>query len=462
MREINHLRSRLGMPLVDARLNDFGVAVEGDAKPKPAKAKSTSGHAKDHTEAREIYQGLLSRRPKCLKSTRPMPSGLPKRRRVTARRPSAPWQRWGPTAAPSCVTTVASRSFWREGSSTGCPRMPPGRRTPATNGPPGFTEAWFRRNPELNNTLRIYHGYPGRDDNQCCNVASREDRRARAEFGVGKGREKQKLILAFIEDEFPDMVEQERLDLLTLILDTMYSLRPRPRGQSPRRPSRQLRNLRTRSAQAPPATPPRVVAHGVGARDRVAQGWFSPAQPPANSFLARPAVAIRRHIGQPAPSAAHNTATGAPVGARRAEEAAEEGRQEMTLPTHPTRRSLGLIAPPRWGTWAGAQELARREGHRRFGGETEAAPAARRRGVPGSRLSRGITTPCGELIDVIDNWQLWAEQGFPYRSVMTPDRDSIKLEDTLGILWRRKREHRPHSQGHHSSRTPRRREERRS
>jgi hypothetical protein len=79
---------------------------------------------------------------------------------------------------------------------------------------------------QTNGTLRIYHGYPGRGDSQCCNAATREDRKAQAEFGPRKGREKQNLLLAFLEHEFPDRTEPERLDLLNKILDTLYSYDP--------------------------------------------------------------------------------------------------------------------------------------------------------------------------------------------------------------------------------------------
>jgi hypothetical protein len=90
---------------------------------------------------------------------------------------------------------------------------------------------------QTNGTLRIYHGYPGANNKHCCNVASREDAKAREKFGPSKGAEKQKMILAFLEDEFPDMKREDRLALLSKILDTMYSYDPgigvnRPPGTS--------------------------------------------------------------------------------------------------------------------------------------------------------------------------------------------------------------------------------------
>jgi hypothetical protein len=79
---------------------------------------------------------------------------------------------------------------------------------------------------QTNGTLRIYHGYPGRSRDDCCNVASRENKEARAKFESGKGSEKQTMILAFLEREFPDRTEDERSDLLSKILVTLYSYDP--------------------------------------------------------------------------------------------------------------------------------------------------------------------------------------------------------------------------------------------
>jgi hypothetical protein len=88
---------------------------------------------------------------------------------------------------------------------------------------------------KTNGTLRIYHGYPDRNNHHCCNVASREHEKARAAFKSIKA-EKHDLVLAFIEDEFPEITGEQRLDLLSEILDTMYSYDP---GIGVNRPGRQ-------------------------------------------------------------------------------------------------------------------------------------------------------------------------------------------------------------------------------
>src|SRR5262249_1208192 len=58
LREINQLRDRLGLPRVDARLNEIAAAVKAavEARPKPVPAAMP-----DHAEAREIYQTYLKK-----------------------------------------------------------------------------------------------------------------------------------------------------------------------------------------------------------------------------------------------------------------------------------------------------------------------------------------------------------------------------------------------------------------
>jgi hypothetical protein len=79
---------------------------------------------------------------------------------------------------------------------------------------------------QTNGTLRIYHGYPGRHADHCCNIASRQHREAQAAFASGAGLEKVGMLRAFIEQELTGLTSDERLDLLNEILDTMYGYDP--------------------------------------------------------------------------------------------------------------------------------------------------------------------------------------------------------------------------------------------
>jgi hypothetical protein len=79
---------------------------------------------------------------------------------------------------------------------------------------------------QSNGTLRVYHGYPGRRDDQCCNVANRQDEAARAAFDPGKGFEKLNAVLAFLKHEFPGRTEEEHREVINEILNTLYTYDP--------------------------------------------------------------------------------------------------------------------------------------------------------------------------------------------------------------------------------------------
>lgn len=223
LQTINQIRSRLGMPLVDSRLNAIG-AVEKSAKPRPAKAKPRPGDGQDHAEAREIYQAYLKKF-KELEVYRAYAERVAKATTGNGQTPVRPLATMGTGGGPLLCDHCGKPIILEGGQFHGVTADVAWQKSPRDK-----WTSWILGGMvveiQTNGTLRIYHGYPGRDDKYCCNVARREDERAREEFGPGKGREKQKAILAFLEHEFPDMAEQPRLDLLTNILDTMFSYDP--------------------------------------------------------------------------------------------------------------------------------------------------------------------------------------------------------------------------------------------
>jgi hypothetical protein len=79
---------------------------------------------------------------------------------------------------------------------------------------------------ETNGTLRIYHGYPGHGAKHCCNVARRKEEKAQSQFKSTRTPETFRKLLAFLEHEFPEQTEKERLNLLNEILNTMFSYDP--------------------------------------------------------------------------------------------------------------------------------------------------------------------------------------------------------------------------------------------
>ncbi|MCI0703452.1 MAG: hypothetical protein L0241_20425 [Planctomycetia bacterium] len=225
LREINQLRSRLGMPLVDAHLKEIGVAaaVEEEAKPEPVEVQ-------DHTEAREIYQAYLKKIEE-LEVHQAYAEQVAKATSGPGQTPVRPLATMGTNGGPLLCDHCGKPIVLEGGQFHGVTADVAWKQNPRGN-----WNSWIHGGMvveiQTNGTLRIYHGYPGRDTKHCCNVASREDKKARDKFESSNGSETQNRILAFpmirafLEHEFPDRTEEERLDLLNKILDTMYSYDP--------------------------------------------------------------------------------------------------------------------------------------------------------------------------------------------------------------------------------------------
>jgi len=232
LREINQIRSQLGMPLVDARLREIGAADE-KSKPKPTEEKPKS-EAQDHTEAREIYQAYLKKIEE-LEVHRAYADRVVKATAGRGQTPVRPLATMGTNGGPLLCDHCGRPILLEGGPFHGVAADAAWKRNPGDN----YT-SWILGGMvvevQTNGTLRIYHGYPGSSHNHCCNAASREDKKARDRFESSKGREKQDTLLAFLQDEFPDRTPNEHLHLLNQILDTMYSYDP---GIGVNRPSRE-------------------------------------------------------------------------------------------------------------------------------------------------------------------------------------------------------------------------------
>jgi len=217
--EINHLRSRLGMPPVDERLHEIGVAavaVEEATQPEPEVVP-------DHSEARAIYQAYL-KKARELEVHRAYAMEVARATSGHGQTPVRPLATMGTNGGPLLCDHCRKPIVLEGGNFHGVTADVAWRRSPRD-----FT-SWILGGMvveiAINGTLRIYHGYPGQDASHCCNVAAREHKKARAGFVPGKGVEKHDLLLAFLEQEFPDMTGEDRLALLAKILDTMYSFDP--------------------------------------------------------------------------------------------------------------------------------------------------------------------------------------------------------------------------------------------
>jgi hypothetical protein len=222
--EINHIRSQLGMPLVDAKLNEIGAAAKKEPKPKPKKAKPEA--EPDHTEAREIYQAFLKKEAE-LEVHRAYAERVAKATSGPGQTPVRPLATMGTNGGPLLCDVCKKPIILEGGQYHGVNADVAWKRTP---NPPEKWTSWISGGMvveiQTNGTLRIYHGYPGRNNNHCCNVASREDKKAQDAFDSSKRSEKYTMLMAFIEHEFPDKSKQEHLELLNRILDTMFSYDP--------------------------------------------------------------------------------------------------------------------------------------------------------------------------------------------------------------------------------------------
>lgn len=218
LREINQLRTRLGMPLVDAHLIEIGaVAVEEDARPEPEAVP-------DHTEARDIYRAYLKKVEE-LEAHRAYAEQVARATAGHGQTPVRPLATMGTDGGPLRCDQCGKPIVLEGGPFHGVAADVAWKRNPRDD-----WASWILGGMvveiQTNGTLRIYHGYPGRNDKHCCNVANRELEKARAAFDPRKRAEKRDLLIAFIEYEFPDKTREERRDLLSSILDTMFGFDP--------------------------------------------------------------------------------------------------------------------------------------------------------------------------------------------------------------------------------------------
>lgn len=228
LREINRIRSQVGMPLVDARLNPLGTADKAEAKPKPKQQE-----APDHTEARAIYQAYLKKVEE-LEVHRAYAERVARATGGPGQTPVRPLATMGTDGGPLLCDQCGKPIVLEGGRFQGVNADVAWRQNPVAN-----WRSWISGGMvveiALNGTLRIYHGYPGGHNKYCCNVASRNAEKAEAQFKSRKTPELMNMLLAFLEHEFPDKKEKERYDLLNEILNTMYSYDP---GIGVNRPSK--------------------------------------------------------------------------------------------------------------------------------------------------------------------------------------------------------------------------------
>jgi hypothetical protein len=215
---INQLRSRLGMRPVDARLREVGAPAEAAAAAAP------EGPPRDHAAARELYEAYLTRAAE-LEAHRAYADRVARATGGPGQTPVRPLATMGTGGGPLLCDRCGKPMLLEGEPYHGLTADAAWERNPA-----GDWRSWILGGMvveiAVNGTLRIYHGYPGRRDRQCCNAARRADEEAQARFVSRKCPETFDRLLAFLEDEFPDLSERERFRLLNEVVNTLFDYDP--------------------------------------------------------------------------------------------------------------------------------------------------------------------------------------------------------------------------------------------
>lgn len=77
-----------------------------------------------------------------------------------------------------------------------------------------------------NGTLRVYHGYPGRDPNYCCNIAKRQRDDAEAQHDTSPIRRFCKAVTEFVESRIPHATTRQKQTLVNDVLNTLFQFDP--------------------------------------------------------------------------------------------------------------------------------------------------------------------------------------------------------------------------------------------
>lgn len=219
--EINQLRAQLGLAPVNARLEERGLAV-----PAPAQVVAQAAPARDHSRARAIYEAYQKK------------AAVLERHQAYARRvaeatagngqtPVFPLAKMGPNGGPLRCDVCRKPIVLEGGAYDGMPADEAWAEHP---NPSGRWNSWISGGMvveiAVNGTLRIFHGYPGRNRTHCCNVVRAEEEKARKEWEASKPAPPLAELRAFLDDTFVELSPDERVTLLTKIVDVMFSYDP--------------------------------------------------------------------------------------------------------------------------------------------------------------------------------------------------------------------------------------------
>lgn len=222
LQEINALRSQLGLPAVDAHLHEVGVSVKEEIE--ETKVEPVPEKVPDHTEARAIFQAYLKK----IEELNPLREYAEEVAEATGGRgqtPVRPLATMGNNGGPLLCDHCGKPIVLEGGNFHGVNADVAWAQNPVDD-----WKSWILGGMvvelQTNGTLRIYHGYPGHNNDHCCNIASREDEEARAKYDSSQRAVKSKILRPFIEQEFPHMTSDEQFELLNQILNTLFVYDP--------------------------------------------------------------------------------------------------------------------------------------------------------------------------------------------------------------------------------------------
>jgi len=227
--EINRVRAELGLPQVDARLKEVASAAQPTptAAATAATATATGKPSRDHSEARAIYERYLTRVEE-LEANRAYAKRVAKATSGAGMTPVYPLATMG-TNGGALLCDYCEKPIVLEGGSFH--GMNADAAWAAHSNPTESWTSWMLGGLvveiAVNGTLRIYHGYLGANNSQCCNAVNKREKKRREEYEASKTSAPREKIVAFFEDELPELkTKNERYELYSKIVDVLYSWDP--------------------------------------------------------------------------------------------------------------------------------------------------------------------------------------------------------------------------------------------
>ena len=219
LQEINDLRHALGMPMVSA---DHYLTRSPAATKMVTKVKKT----RDHTRARVLYQRFLDREAE-LAPHRAYADRVARATGGPGMTPVEPLATMGCGGGP-LLCDVCDKPMILEGGIWNKVYADAAWRR-NTDKQPGW-KSWISGGMvveiAVNGTLRIYHGYPGRSPDHCCNIASAELAAAEAKHGPGMPSDVRTELWHFLAEELPGKTDAERSRLIGEIGTTLFDYDP--------------------------------------------------------------------------------------------------------------------------------------------------------------------------------------------------------------------------------------------